>query len=461
MARMPGIDPLEPPPGWVPAVSERDYTLVLPLRGEEVLVLSLLTGFYWRGPESASTDAVTDVSMTDNSGAGFSPENEGKVAQIMGRFDAVYQTSLTGPNRTGTTSLVLIPSYKCNLWCDYCYEGKLTAHSTQWTPDQAVGAIRGCAQALESHGLKLADTKVTLLGGEVVRADIMDTLDAIFHELHIQKVITIEVVTNGFELAQYGSRLKNGGVTSVMVTIDGPQDIHDLRRQSRHTHESSYARAMAGISAVLELGMRVSLRINIDDRNVAFVPAFLETVNSLGWLDHSLFSAYLYPIGNDFRGSRTFLSERQLAHVVADLAISNPLMKRIRWDFHGLDILYRIRDGRPLHPRLTFCGAERNQVVADLTGNLYSCWFGIGSDVFRIGRIDTATEEGTIDTERVTQWQNRVVSRMAYCATCRWALLCGGGCAFKAYDLTGKISGPSCADFKEILYDCAPHILDN
>ena len=36
------------------------------------------------------------------------------------------------------------------------------------------------------------------------------------------------------------------------------------------------------------------------------------------------------------------------------------------------------------------------------------------------------------------------------CGTCKWALVCGGGCAFKAKAKTGSMMSPNCAPFSSI-----------
>jgi sulfatase maturation enzyme AslB (radical SAM superfamily) len=42
------------------------------------------------------------------------------------------------------------------------------------------------------------------------------------------------------------------------------------------------------------------------------------------------------------------------------------------------------------------------------------------------------------------------VATVEPCGTCKWALVCGGGCTFKAVTKTGDVMSPNCAPFEGI-----------
>jgi len=52
-----------------------------------------------------------------------------------------------------------------------------------------------------------------------------------------------------------------------------------------------------------------------------------------------------------------------------------------------------------------------------------------------------------LDRERLARWSEHTARGIPQCRQCRYALLCGGGCAYFALHHTGQLVSPYCNDF--------------
>jgi len=60
------------------------------------------------------------------------------------------------------------------------------------------------------------------------------------------------------------------------------------------------------------------------------------------------------------------------------------------------------------------------------------------------------------DNEVLNSWRNRTISQIEECRSCKYALLCGGGCAQQALEQTGSIYSSCCDYFEEIFLQELP-----
>ncbi|MCR9161123.1 MAG: SPASM domain-containing protein [Nannocystaceae bacterium] len=199
--------------------------------------------------------------------------------------------------------------------------------------------------------------------------------------------------------------------------------------------------------------MTVYLRINIDQRNIRALRDLSRDFERRGWFENPRFHPYLAPLERDFSGKMRFAAEHEMAQMVAEAADEEPLIHRFYWGFHGLSFLYALRAGRAPEPVMRYCGATTGDYVLDARGHVHACWFGAGQDAFELGDISQVAAGLPFDArgrKRVARWRSRGVTRVEPCSTCKWALVCGGGCAFKSRAKTGDMMQPNCAPFTEI-----------
>jgi uncharacterized protein len=112
---------------------------------------------------------------------------------------------------------------------------------------------------------------------------------------------------------------------------------------------------------------------------------------------------------------------------------------------HKIDALFKQRADDALRP--SHCGTASLQVlIFDPRGDIYPCNNLVGRPEHRVGTFHPSLQW---QDARVETWRTRVVSSMPDVVTCKYALFCGGGCAFDAAVAHSDIRSKACdcADF--------------
>lgn len=431
-------------PGRVPAELVGDYSHEIEL-GEDSFVVNLLTGRSWRG-------AKADAPLALNAVAEF------KAGEPASQFLADYQSQESAYFNSTRVSFVLIPTYSCNFSCSYCYEGKKTRETDTWTEADVAGVVEACSVLARREQSKMEAADFTFLGGEPLQPSVIGQIKLLIGSLRDAGAGCFSVVTNGWHLAETASDLASLGLSEVMVTLDGPPEVNNRRRVIKLANGSPFDRAMAGIAESLNCGLAVTVRVNIDQRNIPSLPSLAQIFSDAGFFDRPNFGSYLYPLSHDTHGG-LYASEAEVARMLHETATEHPEIARFRWDLHGLSFLYAASVGARANPKLRYCGATAKQYVLDVHGGLYSCWFGAGHSDFSLGQINSADGKVDLNSKRLDDFRARSPLSMPECQSCKWALICGGGCTYKAVSRTGAVHSPNCAPFTEIFNLCGPHVV--
>ena len=124
---------------------------------------------------------------------------------------------------------------------------------------------------VKKHIAGVKSLYVTWFGGEpLIGMPVIEELSRQLIELCEEKEITYSagIVTNGYLLTKENAeRLKECQVGRVQITIDGPKEIHDVRRPLVNGN-GTYDIIMKNIMDVKEV-LPISLRINVDYDNIA------------------------------------------------------------------------------------------------------------------------------------------------------------------------------------------------
>ena len=172
--------------------------------------------------------------------------------------------------------VVLELTYRCNLKCPHCYElfrpsdKNVTSKRLELKPAE----IQSIVEQLPRF------TLVTVNGGEIfVRSDLREILSIILakHRCHLY--------TNGTCITpETASDLVDMGVTSMGISVDGPEEIHDAMRG-----HGSFARTIESIRLLKDLKERrrkkfpiLNLKTTITDKNVCHVSDMVEFAEQLG-----------------------------------------------------------------------------------------------------------------------------------------------------------------------------------
>jgi len=134
--------------------------------------------------------------------------------------------------------LGLIPTRRCNLSCNYCGFGAQGNKDENMSYDLAVNAIDWMANSVVESGHGLLE--IHFFGGEPFVAG--DVIDVAVHKARSVStqyglIPYFEVATNGvFDMVQ--AKFIRDYFDMVVLSFDGPQEIHDRHRPMNKTHGS-------------------------------------------------------------------------------------------------------------------------------------------------------------------------------------------------------------------------------
>lgn len=343
-------------------------------------------------------------------------------------------------------SVVLIPTFACNLACSYCYEGAGALGATSF-PEHFIPHMVSCVrQAVERNHIQ--SVSLTLLGGEPLLPSNIPLYTQLIPALR-DSVPSLRVcaISNGTLVERNLSQLLSLGIGDFQITLDGPERNHNARRRSKTFGVNSFQETAHGIDLLLEANQQVCIRINLDEQNVHSLEELGDFILAKEWQAHKGFSAYVYPVSeNGCNPCETYLPETEILEKTLHTLSGRPELQAIfKLRFHGLAFLDALLEGRTPSPSSSFCAASQQQLVFDPHGGIHACWVGTTHPEFKLGQI---TDHGvSFDLERQLRLTGRNSSQMTECKKCKFRFVCGGGCAYKAVSQGGGIHSPRCSDF--------------
>lgn len=160
------------------------------------------------------------------------------------------------------TSFVILPTTACNARCFYCYESGYPRHTM--TEETAEAAARFIIKSCGSR----RKVKLQWFGGEplVGRERILQICQRLREEgLEFSSKMT----TNGYlftpELVREAKEAWK--LCDVQITLDGTEEIYNRTKAYAGIVGSPYLRVVNNIGELLDAGIRVSVRMNLDRHN--------------------------------------------------------------------------------------------------------------------------------------------------------------------------------------------------
>jgi uncharacterized protein len=340
-------------------------------------------------------------------------------------------------------TLVVIPSYHCNLRCGYCWQRLYGLDSPIMTREVMDHLFDSIPQVVQREPGREAE--IIVFGGEPL-AEIPELRQRVLDILERSSAsgYSTKIVTNGVGLAAAAPYLA-GRADVIQVTIDGPPDVH--RRRRPLPGGDSYEPLRRGVNEALRAGLRINIRVNADLQNLPTLPDLAAHIRDQGWLETGLLTVHLAPVKNHNSRKETIAEERVL-HGVLDLAASDERMSVFSLDgFAGIKYFdsFMATGLLPLH-RFFHCEAQMNFYAFDLNGDIYACWDAAGLPSLAVGRY---LPEVAIDSEKLALWRDRDGMAISACEGCVALPSCGGGCAFLAYEHAGAFTGQNCDSLLE------------
>mgnify|MGYP003382095068 CR=1 FL=1 len=325
----------------------------------------------------------------------------------------------------------LLLTDRCNLACRYCFNGSdlPLIRGKVMSPSVLEAAVRFLAHAAHpERGLRLI-----LWGGEPL-------LD--YRTLHMaltcatqafrtaNKPLTFATTTNAIALdARVAETLVEFNVV-VNFSLDGTPDSHNLYRTHRDGRPS-HADTMRGVHTYLDVQRRRAptmlprARMTVTHDSAS---RFYENVVSLWaagipyvWAKDVAWQPDGHPAMLDDSDIPVLEEQYRLLRMHILRAMAHGDAERV--------LPQLVADLGALHRRERrkgSCGAGHGNVSITTSGDIIACYHLEGSDAFRLGHVDQATE----CLECIRQMRT-TVDDDEVCRSCEYKYLCGGGCAAK------------------------------
>lgn len=406
------------------------YNLFFPLGNQVILYNALGGAILIIDEEMKKILEGDDLSSLDGEYRTLFVENGILIDEDEDELDMVHSLYEESKYDAVTTTFHVIPTYKCNLSCTYCDEGK--GHSI--TASMDTEAAQRCSQFItglteENYSKALA---VELFGGEPllnmpINSILAESLKA-WCEEH-SKLFFLIAITNGTlfipeiveTLAQYGC--------SFIVPVDGPKQIHDQRRMYK-TGEGTFDHILKGVQRVVDSGLEVKLRITTDATNTESMTDFFDTLRDAGLGSVNL------SFKQSFKTSPACMASTYCIPYGEGLKAVNELRSMAQSMNFSVE-----QAEEPSLPGA--CPAQKiGYFTVDPYLNLYKCAILPPDTKNAVGYIDT---EGTACfNELYSDFFSRDLVSLQGCQACTLLPACRGGCPAEIYNNSGTTHGTVC-----------------
>ena len=346
---------------------------------------------------------------------------------------------------TPVRRVVLNVTHACNLACVYCFGG-----GDQPGPAMTADVAHKALGLLDPR----TQVDVAFFGGEPLLA--WDMIRRVMGEAQVlaakRKVpAKFHITTNGLLLNEEKVKFLSERPCSLLVSLDGPEDIHNAARPARDLKTNSFRSTMQAMEGARgsALGRRLMARATFDTSG----PQLVRRLEFFAGLeDDGLIRGYSVEpavLGEGCAGRRATVNRNALAreyHEAAEWFVSRLRAGRSASFFHFRKLLDRILYAKHAGSE---CGAGNGYVTVAPDGSIYACHREAGT---RIGHVDYGFDE----QPRSAWADNRIYARSG-CMTCWARYLCGGGCRQACLELAGDLhaSVPErCFVQKTLLREC-------
>ena len=269
------------------------------------------------------------------------------------------------------TSFTILTTMKCNARCFYCYElhKKNKKHMTDETAEKIADYIHTYAPMNQQISL-------SFFGGEPLFNQ--KPIDIIVNKLiDYNRPFVTNFTTNGYLFnKELVIKAKNIWNTSyVQITLDGTEEVYNKAKNYIYKDgESPYKRVLNNIAILMNYGIRVIIRFNIDLYNSKDLRELVISLyNRFG--NHPNLSMYAWPIFEDEEHPRT---PEEHAKVFEELK----KLEETKWKCG-----YIFGYVPPREPRVYQCMADDGaSVLIDPSGNIGTCEHFVDSHFW--GHID-------------------------------------------------------------------------
>lgn len=338
------------------------------------------------------------------------------------------------PQKQYITSLALHVCQGCNLRCKYCYEGKGTYSGNQEYMSEGI-AQKAIDFLLKASG-PIQRCRVIFFGGEpLLNFNLIKYIIEYCKKefTKYKKKVTFTITTNGTLLTDKIIQYLNENKVSVMLSLDGPKDVHDKMRVFANGKGSYEAILPKAIKLLKSRGGKLPVRATVTSYNprlskifsslkgIGFNSVYLAPVSGGCEKDYAITEANLFGLKREYKKMAEYVLGKILNREDAGFSLFAEIMHSI---FTGGKRVYS-------------CGSGRSYLSVDPKGDLYLCQRFVGMKDYKMGNITDGLDENA--RRKVL---NNYVNNREDCKNCWARYFCGGGCYHDAVMANGNINKP-------------------
>jgi len=300
-------------------------------------------------------------------------------------------------------------TYDCNARCSYCFECE--SERKKMSPSVVEDVAEYLCRSVD------ADDFITYrwFGGEPLIA--ADVIDRIIHKVndHFNNRINYRsvILSNGTICNDSIIRkiLTDWRVEEFHVTIDGNRELHNWKKHFLDSSFDGYGKLIQTIQILLNNGIRVVCRINVDKENIGMLEEIITDFEEIK--NRQKFEIYVAPVRRHTPEVESICFDYEEYEKV--------FQKTFRVLFeHGL--LHSIDQIVPKR-KITCCSTRAsNELVVDTEGRLFKCMQTATDDQHTIGSCQTGLEYN----EELSKWL--FPKEYEECKDCIYMPICQGGC---------------------------------
>jgi len=299
---------------------------------------------------------------------------------------------------TRTISVWVFVSNDCNLACTYCWEQggllKKNSNMSMETAEKTVDWILSYCERQQAE-----DLDITYMGGEPCLN--MKAIELISNRLNQSSMrVRYSIITNGVMMNESMiERMKQIGIHSYQITLDGTKAVHDKRRIYRDG-SGTFEKILNNIMEIASKDQEseIVLRMNIDPENMTDVPNLLRMLKRLE-----------FP-----RFAAICMNDTIFEDGIADPAVLKQVIEILR---QAIGYGFRIAYGELNHCWMM----SKAWFMVNQDGLLYKCPSLVGKGEYAVGNIEQEEFYEEYEIQRsLKPWER--------CIDCELAGLCQGGC---------------------------------
>lgn len=342
---------------------------------------------------------------------------------------------LSNKKRRRSGSLMIVPSYYCNLACPYCFQSKIhkangSSPYKLMTQDDVDMLFQSGLPKLFPEVKNLNKISICLYGGEPFVLQNKAAVDRIMHYT-TKHQMGVTAISNATEIHHFAHWFgpKPGHIKSVQISFDGGKECHDCSRIGKD-RSGTFEKILENIHTLVDKKTNISIRINTHKTNFESIRELVRRLKEEELLGHPKVHVYSWAIHchGEVNDRSKYFTGWELARAIEEMGkeVESPIGRRHR----RLKNIMNAEGGLILK-RAAFCMRNvPNAYLIDPDKDIYGCYEEAGRKETRIGGF---SPQGELKWEpKYFENISRHVAMCEPCNRCSIALTCGGGCAYSA-----------------------------